>query len=141
MRANDDDEKAIFAAVDLFLEGVAAKRLEETLAAFSGDPDCTLIGSEAGEEALGPAALRSFFVAMFARPSTFSVAWRSRRASINGDTAWFWAEAEAQMSTRDGRGAYRITGVLVRRDGRWLWQLYHGAEPRSSSSTIVTISN
>ena len=130
MWAEDDDEKAIFAAVDSFLEAVAAKRLEETLAAFSGDADCTLIGSEVGEEALGPAALRRFFLGMFARPGTFSVAWRSRRASINGDTAWFSAEAEARMSTSDRRGPYRITGVLVRRDGRWLWQLYHGAEPR-----------
>jgi hypothetical protein len=112
------------------MNDVAAKRLEETLAAFSGDPDCTLIGSEMGEEALGPAALRGFFVKMFERPGTFSVAWRSRRASINGDTAWFSAEVDAHMSTSDRRGQYRITGVLVRRDGRWLWQLYHGAEPR-----------
>ena len=89
MWANEDDEKAIFAVVDLFMENVAAKQLEETVAAFSNDPDCTLIGSERGEEALGPAALRSFFVGMFARSGTFSIAWRSRRASINGDTAWF----------------------------------------------------
>ena len=130
MWAGDDDEKAIFAAVDLFMESVAAKKLEETLAAFSGDPDCTLIGSEVGEEALGPAALRSFFVGMFARPSTFSVTWRSRRASMNGDTAWFSAEVDARMSTTDRSGPYRITGVLLRRNGRWLWQLYHGGEPR-----------
>ncbi|HKP24952.1 MAG TPA: nuclear transport factor 2 family protein [Dongiaceae bacterium] len=130
MWADDDDAKDIFAAVDHFMEAVAAKRLEETLAAFSGEPDCTLIGSEAGEEALGPAALRRFFVGMFARPSTFSVTWRSRRASINGDTGWFSAEVDAHMSTSKRSGPYRITGVLVRRDGRWLWQLYHGAEPR-----------
>jgi len=129
MWADGEDERAIFSAVDRFLEGVAAKRLEQTLAAFSGDPDCKLIGSEAGEEALGPAALRRFFVGMFARPSIFSVTWRSRRASINGDTAWFSAEVDAHMSTSDRTGPYRITGVLVRRDGLWLWQLYHGGEP------------
>jgi ketosteroid isomerase-like protein len=120
MWADGEDERAIFSAVDRFLEGVAAKRLEQTLAAFSGDPDCKLIGSEAGEEALGPAALRKFFVGMFARPSTFSVTWRSRRASINGDTAWFSAEVDTHMSTGDRTGPYRITGVLVRRDGLWL---------------------
>src|SRR5262245_2658261 len=107
MWADDDDEKAIFTAVDRFLDAVAAKSLEEALAAFSGDPDCRLIGSEVGEEALGPAALRSFFVAMFARPGTFSVAWHSRRASINGDTAWFSALVEARMSTSERRGPYR----------------------------------
>ena len=51
------------------MESVAAKRLKDTLAAFSGDPDFTLIGSEVGEEAVGPEALRSFFVGMFARAS------------------------------------------------------------------------
>ena len=60
MSASDDDEKAIFAAVDFFMESVAANKLEETLAAFSGDPDCALIGSEVGGEALGPAALEAF---------------------------------------------------------------------------------
>jgi len=137
MWADADDEKAIFAAVDRFLEAVAAKRLEETLAAFSGDPDCALIGSEVGEEASGPAALRGFFVGMFARPATFSVAWRSRRASINGDTAWFSVEVDARMSTSERSGPYRMTGVLVRRHGRWLWQLYHGGEPRSSAPAIT----
>jgi len=130
MWASDDDERAIFAAVDRFMESVAAKRLDETLAAFSGDPDCALIGSEVGEEAFGPAALKNFFIGMFARPSIFSVTWRSRRASMNGDTAWFSAEVDAHMSTSVRRGPYRITGVLVRRDGQWLWQLYHGGEPR-----------
>ena len=111
MWADDEDEKAIFVAVDRFMEGVAARRLEETLAAFSGDPDCKLIGSEIGEEATGPAALRSFFVKMFARASTFSVAWKSRRASTNGDTGWFSAEVDAHMSTSNRKGPYRITGV------------------------------
>jgi ketosteroid isomerase-like protein len=131
MWAEDDDEKAIFAAVDRFLEAVAARRLEEALSAFSGDPDCRLIGSEVGEEASGPAELRSFFAGMFARPGTFSVKWQSRRASINGDTAWFSALVEARMSTSERSGPYRMTGVLVRRHGRWLWQLYHGGEPRA----------
>ncbi len=132
MWADDSDEKAIFAAVDRFLEAVAAKRVEDALAAFSGDPDCRLIGSEVGEEARGPDALRSFFIEMFARPASFSVAWRSRRASINGDTAWFSALVDARMSTSDRSGPYRMTGVLVRRQGRWLWQLYHGGEPRAA---------
>lgn len=130
MWADTGDEKAIFAVVDCFMECVAARSLEETLAAFSGDPDCALIGSKIGEEAFGPAALRNFFNGMFARPGIFSVTWRSRRASINGDTAWFSAEVDARMSTSDRSGPYRITGVLVRREGRWLWQLYHRAEPR-----------
>jgi ketosteroid isomerase-like protein len=118
------------------MEGIAAQEVGETLAAFSGDPGCALIGSEVGEEALGLAALKSFFVGMFARLSTFSIAWRSRGASTNGDTAWCSAEFDAHMSTSDRRGPYRITGVLVRRDGRWLWQLYHGGEPRCSASAI-----
>jgi ketosteroid isomerase-like protein len=131
MWADEDAQKVIFAAVDRFLDAVAAKDLEAALAAFSGDPDCGLIGSEIGEEAEGPAALRSFFVAMFARPGSFSVTWRSRRASINGDTAWFSALVEARMSTSERSGPYWMTGILVRRRGQWLWQLYHGAEPRA----------
>ena len=130
MWADENDEKAIFATVDRLLEAIAARRLDETMAAFTGDSDCTLVGSDIGETAVGPAAIRAFFIEMFARPSTFSVDWRSRRASLNGDTAWFSAEVGARMSKNGRTGLYRMTGILVRRQGRWLWQLYHGGEPR-----------
>jgi hypothetical protein len=54
----------------------------------------------------------------------------SSEMSSKNVSAWFSAAVDARMSTSHRKGPYRMTGVLVRRDGRWLWQLHHGGEPR-----------
>lgn len=130
MRATPGEETAIFSAMDGFLDDIKNKRLEETLARFTGDPDCALIGSEKGEVALGPDGLRKFFAGMYQRPSVFSVTWGDRQASQHGDVAWFSAEVDAHMSSSARTAPYRITCVFMKRSGRWLVHLYHGSEQK-----------
>ena len=130
MWADANSEAEIFAAVDGFLDDVKNKRLEETLQRFSSDGDCTLIGSDVGEEAVGPTELRTFFTSMYQRPESITFTSKSRRASLNGQTAWFCADVEIHTSSRPKPVPYKMACVLVRRDNRWSIQLYHGSEPR-----------
>ena len=130
MWADANSEAEIFAVVDGFLDDVKYKRLEETLARFSGDDDCTLVGSDVGEEAVGPAALKTFFTSMYQRSGSVSFTSKSRRASRNGETAWFCADVEVHTSSSPKTMPYKMACVLVRRGGKWLMQLYHGSEPR-----------
>ncbi len=101
---------------------------------FVSDPDVTLIGSEAGEIAVGPAELRAFFKRIFARAGTFQFEWRTCRVSAQGDVAWFFAEVLAHYSEPEGAAnvPYRTTGVLERRGDRWLLSHYHGSEPANA---------
>ena len=46
-----------------------------------------------------------------------------------GDVAWLWLDGGLVLDGRSHR-PYRITGVLERRQGRWIWSLFHGSEPR-----------
>jgi hypothetical protein len=43
--------------------------------------------------------------------------------------AWLTAEGTYRLSTDDERKPYRVTAVFERRQGKWLWQLFSGAEP------------
>src|ERR1700761_1078940 len=54
MQAIAETRWAVITAVDLLLGHIANGRSRQTLACFSGDPDCALFGSEAGERAVGP---------------------------------------------------------------------------------------
>ena len=61
MKASANTETEVCAAIEAFLDDIRNRRLEQTLARFTGDPDCRLFGSDAGEEAFGPGELRGLF--------------------------------------------------------------------------------
>jgi ketosteroid isomerase-like protein len=128
MRADAETERAVFAAVDALLDHLAARRLEEALAAFLPDPDAALYGSEVGEVFVGRAALRTFFTALFRRPTGPRFMLTDRHASVRGDVAWFTAAARVAIGDQVF-APYRLSGVLEKRDGRWLWALFNGSEP------------
>ncbi len=128
MRADPETERAVFAAVDAFFDHFANRRLEEALAAFVPDADVALYGSEVSEIIVGREALRRFFERLFARANGPRFTLEERRASIRGDVAWFTSAATVRIGGT-AVSPYRLTGVLERRDGRWLWALFNGSEP------------
>ena len=129
MHATAETRWAVLSAIDALIDHIANGRLRETLACFTGDPDCALLGSGEGEAAIGPEALRAFFVDLYARPHRLLLALPERRISAAGNVVWFSGEGTYRLSTGGEAQAYRLTGVLERRAGRWLWQLFSGSEP------------
>jgi hypothetical protein len=129
MQAISEIRWAVISAIDALLGHIANGRHRETLACFTGDPDCALIGSEEGERAVGAEALRTFFADLYARPYRVLFTLPERRISALGNVAWFAGEGTYRLSTEEGEHPYRLTGVLERRSGRWLWQLFSGSEP------------
>jgi uncharacterized protein (TIGR02246 family) len=111
-----------------FRAAVADRRLEGVLNLFAPDADATLIGSSRGEIARGPLEMRRFLQQMFAGPQAVSWEWDDISIAAAGDVAWLWLEGALMLDGRSER-SYRITGVLERRQGRWLWMLFHGSEP------------
>jgi ketosteroid isomerase-like protein len=130
MDANAEVRWAVFAAVDALLGHIANGRHRESIESFTGDADAMLIGSETGEVAVGPDALRSFFAELCARPYRVLFTLAERRVSASGNVAWVTGEGTYRLSTGGDSMPYRLTGVLERRRDRWLWQLFTGSEPR-----------
>ena len=128
MQADAQTREEVLWTLGEFRAAVAQKRIEGVLSLFAPDADTVLIGSEAHELARGPIELRPFLETLFARPETVSWEWDDVSVSASGDVAWLWLQGAAVL---DGvsRLPYRITGVLERRQGRWLWMLFHGSEP------------
>jgi ketosteroid isomerase-like protein len=107
---------------------VSQRRIEGVLSLFAPDADATLIGSSTGEIARGPLELRPFLERLFASPQAIGWEWDDVSVSCSGDVAWLWLEGALVLDGRSER-PYRISGVLERRQGRWLWTLFHGSEP------------
>lgn len=136
MRADRETESAVLAVLDAFNDTLGRRDLEATLALFVADADVTLVGSEAGETATGPPELRAFFERIFARPGTFYFEWRSCTVSSRDDVAWFFADAAARYTEHEhvASVSYRTTGILERREDRWVFVHYHGSEPVSQEA-------
>jgi hypothetical protein len=62
---------------------------------------------------------------------TFSLIWESVAVDVLGEVALLFARGSATLTTssRHDTFGYRLTGVLVRDNGRWLWRVHHGSEP------------
>lgn len=106
---------------------IAERRLEGALSLFAPDADSIVMGSGLSELAKGPLEIRAFLGALLAQPEPLTWEWDYVSISSCGDVAWLSLEGAIVV----GRGArpYRISGVLERRQGRWLWTLFHGSEP------------
>ena len=93
--------------------------------------DALVIGSEQGEVAEGQQELRLLLQRVFAQPTRLSWEWDRIRASSLGELCWFFAEGHVVVASADSSEhfPYRLSGVLQRRQGRWLWLQLHGSEP------------
>ena len=130
MLAQAEVKWAVFKAADDLLDHIANGRHPESVAAFTNDPDVAVIGSEAGEAFVGPEALRAFFAELYARPYRVLFKLPDRRISAAGNVAWFTGGGTYRLSDGTDELPYRLTGVLEKRAGRWLWQLFSGSEPK-----------
>jgi ketosteroid isomerase-like protein len=128
VQADAQTREEILLALGEFRAAVSDRRLEGVLALLAPDADATLIGSAAGEIARGPIELRRFLERLFDRPQAIAWEWDDVSVSARGDVAWLWLEGALVLDGRSDR-AYRISGVLEQRSGRWLWSLFHGSEP------------
>jgi ketosteroid isomerase-like protein len=128
LQADAQTREEVLMALGEFRAAVSQRRLEGVLSLFAPDADATLIGSSLGEIARGPLDLRAFLEQIFAGGQAISWEWDDVSISSSGDVAWLWLEGALVLDGRSDR-AYRISGVLERRQGRWLWSLFHGSEP------------
>jgi hypothetical protein len=75
---------------------------------------------------IGLDALRRFFERLYRSSDGPRFRFGNRRASVSGEVAWFTAEGEVAIGGRVIT-PYRLTGILERRDGCWLWRLFNGS--------------
>lgn len=131
-----DSVDDVLAAIDAFDAALKQRDRVAAEAVWALErTDVSILGSAAGEEFIGPDAVRACLAALTSRPTAHGWRWADRQVSIAGDIAWLLADAPWQTEQPDGAVSerpYRVTGVLVRSGDGWLWCQYHGSEPLGS---------
>jgi ketosteroid isomerase-like protein len=112
----------------LYAAACETRDADAMVALFRTDDDVSFWGSGPTEQYFGPAELRAFADAITRSEHSFHVRWDERRVHIESNVAW--VNALGAVTVDGGRALpYRVTAVLLRRDGRWLWHTHHGSEP------------
>ena len=109
-------------------------RLARTLVCISSEEEPAVLGSEAGEAAVGRNGVESFFRRIYARPQPFRFDFPSRSWSVHGEVAWLTADGSVLEPAATEGKAYRLTAVFVVEDGAWKLALWSGSEPADSDS-------
>jgi hypothetical protein len=130
------------AALERMSRAFSRRNIEALLATFSAHPSATYAGSEAGEIATGPDAMRDLLGSVLARPASYSFTFHDVRSNalagqFSGDSVWVLADGTGYETSPNGivePFPYRISGVLVHERGGWRWALLAGAEPADAES-------
>jgi uncharacterized protein (TIGR02246 family) len=127
----DADAQAVRHALTALDEAFERRDLQAVLDLCA--EDVVFIGSGEGEEAVGRHSIGPMFAALVPQLQglEFSLDWESVDVSVLGDVALLYASGPAKLMTsrRNAAFRYRLTGVLIRNGGRWLWRIHHGSEP------------
>jgi uncharacterized protein (TIGR02246 family) len=130
-RAMGDDAAAVRQALDELQQAFDRGDVDSVVARCAGD--VVFFGSGEGEEAVGREQLAATLTALAPKVagSAFALQWDLREVDVREDVALLTASGTATISDANGSTSarYRLTGVLVRVDGHWLWRVYHGSEP------------
>jgi hypothetical protein len=99
------------------------------MALWANDDDITMWGSEEGERAVGHEQIRALADSIVEWEWQLSFAWKDRGVHVEERVAWVNARGTFTLDGREHH--YRVTAVLVQREGRWRWHTYSGSEPRT----------
>ena len=124
-----DDVLDAFDAV--FTAALESRDADAFMDAFVDDDSIRWWGSTSAEQLTGRERLRDHAERITQLDGTLGFTWTERTVNVEGDVAWVagLGAYDAFVEGQHLSGEYRITAVLVRRDGAWKWHTYHGSEP------------
>lgn len=134
MKADASTEIAVMKILEDLSNSFASRHLQRSLDLCATDADVILLGSEAGEKAIGRNELKNFLKRLFSRPMSYSLEWNWHSVSVESSVAWIVAEGlvHVRIANKHLSTPYHLTMVLVKRGGKWLIMHWHGSEPISS---------
>jgi uncharacterized protein (TIGR02246 family) len=129
-------DNEILATFDAFFERLTADRdAAAATALFADDDDIWMSGSDLPELAIGSEAIGALHRDVAGNPFTLTFKWDQRRVHSQGDVAWVNAAGTLLVEYEDRKPTtmhYRLTAVLVRRNGAWRWHTFNGSEPHTA---------
>ena len=131
MKADTKTENAVMDVLRKCFEAFGRRDLDALLAFFAPDPDVVVIGTGRDEKGIGRAEMKAIFQRAFAQFSeaSFQFGWHS--VSVAGSLAWLANDVSylVKAGDRESSRQIRLTGIMEKREGRWLILQSHDSVP------------
>ena len=119
------------------LNAACAKRdIHAFMELFDDSDDILFVGSDKGEVFQGRKATADFMQALFNLPFVFSFDLKNTTVRQYRSVAWVFTDGNMIHSGDRGKSVgkvsttpYRFSVTMIKKEGRWKWQLFHGSVP------------
>jgi ketosteroid isomerase-like protein len=131
MKADAKTEAEVMATLDRFIKAYHGKHLEGILRLFAPDRDVVFYGNGEDEKSLGIAGIRDQAEHDWSQSASVSLEVKWSSVSSAGPVAWLAADIEvhAGVGGMEMSIPARLTAVLEKRSGEWLFMQWHSSLP------------
>lgn len=136
MKAPQETEGAVKAAMNRFAESYAKRDIAALLSCFTPDADVMLYGTGADEKRIGSEEIRKQAERDWAQTEAASISFGWTLVSSAGAVAWVAADASFTLKAggQSMELAGRLTAVLEQRGGQWLIAQSHFSFPSGAQA-------
>jgi uncharacterized protein (TIGR02246 family) len=131
MKADTKTENAVMNTIKKCFEAFGRRDLDAMLAFFAPDPDVVVIGTGKDEKGIGFTQIKAIFERAFAQfnEASFEFGWHS--VSVAGPLAWLATDVSYHVKAgdRESNRQIRLTGIMEKREDRWLILQSHDSAP------------
>ncbi len=137
MKADQKTQTEVTQTLKGMFEAYKKKDLRGVLSYWAPDPDITIIGSGLDEKGVGVNALSQSLNRDWAQADITAIGFKDYTVSAAGDVAWLSAGINFHgiQQGKDFDLPGRLTGVMEKRNGIWLWTQMHFSVPSDEQAT------
>ena len=132
MKADEATRSAINSILNKMAEAMKTKDLEAYMKLFAKEPNMLTIGLEEKELSVGDSGLKTRMKNTFEEAHSMSIKYGWTSVKANGDAAWVASNTTYTIKKKGKQEVTipaRMTGVLEKIDGNWLWTQLHFSTP------------
>ncbi len=136
MQAAQQTVAEIQSVLDKFREGYGNKNIDALLSLFDPDPNVMVIGTGEDEKRTGLAEIKIQFERDFNQAEELTVEFKNVSVSQQESVCWIAADTHVDFNAQGSpmHVFLRFTGVLTRRDDKWLFVQTHFSLPFSDTA-------
>lgn len=131
MKADVKTEAEVMTTLNRFIKAYQDKDLAGILKLFAPDPDVVFYGNGEDEKSIGIVGIREQAEHDWSQSSAVSLEIKWSSVSSAGAVAWLAADIEihAGVGGIEMRLPARLTAILEKRAGEWLFMQWHASVP------------
>ncbi|MFA5572334.1 MAG: nuclear transport factor 2 family protein [Crenarchaeota archaeon] len=133
MKADQITQLEVTQSLKGMFEAYKKKDFKGVISFWAPDSDATMIGSGKDEKNIGFNQFKISLKRDWAQADITSIGVKDFRVSAAGVVAWFSADLTFNFKTDDKEVSLpgRLTGVMEKRNNKWLWVQMHYSTPNS----------